>query len=116
MLVGIVLETLGWAMHRAYWGIWRTYRLYGNESMDLWMTENGYLALVPVVFILGGMILIIGPIFSFVIKKSRAVCYGIATVLVFSILWFMYWQLGDAFDADKLRKQSQQQVTVVDKD
>lgn len=111
MLVGVALEAFGWALHRFYWGLWRTYRLYGNEEMDQWFVSNGYLALIPITFILWGLVLITGPIISFVVRQGRWVCYGIAMAAVFSIYWFMYWQLGDAFVADKARKELQKQET-----
>lgn len=115
MLMGVLLESLGWAVHRFYWGLWRVYRLYGDDAMSTWFVNHAYLALIPATMIMVGLILIIGPIISLFFNSSRMQSYTIATVLVASMYWFWWWKLGDAFDAARLRSEglaAAQQITV----
>ncbi len=107
MLIGVLMESLGWALHRFYWGLWRVYRLYGNEEVSQWFVSHGYLALIPAAMILAGLVMIIGPIISIFFKNAgRVQNYMIATALIASLYWFWWWKLGDAFETARLRTEA----------
>ncbi len=102
LLVGITLEALGWCIHRMYWGVWRVYKLYGNEPMVQWYEDYGWVSLGPLGMIFIGLIFVLGPVISWLASiKSRLHYFAISAMFALSIQWFMFWKLGDAFEADR---------------
>ena len=97
LMFGFILEAAGWAIHRFYWGIWRVYRLLENEVMDKWFVDHAWLAIIPQFLVISGLVLIIGPVVSFLFETFKKNVnyhhYVLAIGSAFSLFWFFYWQL-----------------------
>ena len=113
MMIGIVSEAYGWAIHRLYWGLWRYARLYQNEPMQQWFIDNAYLALIPALMVVTGLILILGPAISWAVDTAkRSKFYIITGILILSTWWFFYWQLEQGFVEEKARKAQNQKEKI----
>ena len=105
MMWGIVFEAYGWCIHRFYWGQWRTARLYKDEEAQQWFVDHAYLALIPSVMVIIGLVLIIGPAISWVIQtKKRWTVYAVTFGFAVSIWWFAYWALEEGFRREREEK------------
>ena len=98
MLIGVVLESYGWAVHRIYWGLRRVSSLYDNDHMLKWFLDHAYIGLIPALMIIIGLVLILGPMLSFAIgTNNRKKFYFITLIFIMSTWWFTYWKMEEGY-------------------
>lgn len=98
MMCGIVIETYGWGLHRAYYAILNTYKLYDNQEMMKFFFDHRYITLIPIGMVLIGLVMILGPVTSFVTNSEKRWKHmAIVAAAIFGVAWFSFWKLDDAY-------------------
>lgn len=98
ILVGVILQTFGWMLMALSLSFDGLFKIHENLEMLQLMKENQYLQLIPSVFVLPGLVLVIGPMISILLSCSRLISYMIAIAFTFSIGWFVYWKLIESLN------------------
>lgn len=83
ILVGLLMEAIGWSLHRLYYGTTRFLREQGYE-MDQYLF-GAYVPMVPVCIIIMGLVLMLTPIWKQVLKIECHPCWAIMGS------WALYW-------------------------
>ena len=83
IMIGLLMEAIGWSLHRSYYGIIRFLR---EQGMDM---ENylfgAYMPLLPTCIIIMGLVLMLTPIWKQVFKIECHPCWAIMGS------WLLYW-------------------------
>lgn len=83
IMIGLLMEAVGWTMHRSYYGIVRFMREQGVDMQGLlW---GAYLPLLPTCIIIMGLVLMLTPIWKQVFKIECHPCWAIMGS------WLLYW-------------------------
>lgn len=98
ILVGVILQTFGWMLMALSLSFDGLFKIHENLEMLQLMKENQYLQLIPSVFVLPGLVLVIGPMINILLSCSRLISYMIAIAFTFSIGWFVYWKLIESLN------------------
>lgn len=62
VLIGASIEAFSWALHRAYWLVWRYYKMIeGNEAADVF-NDTAWMLYIPVLGLYTGAVLMMSPI------------------------------------------------------
>ncbi len=95
IMLGVVVECIGWAIHRTYWGMWRAYRNWGYIEWDKWFIDHGYLALIPSTIVLIGIAMITIPLWTLLRggKVTKLTDMYIPLGLMLGVYWFFWWQI-----------------------
>jgi len=110
ILIGVVVETFGWFLHRLFYGTRRILQLQEDYAFNSYVGEYTYITLIPIGIILLGLVLILSPLFSiFTCPKQgcpkdntgvscRWCNIAITSIMFFAISWFIWWHLGDMYE------------------
>jgi len=90
VLWGVLLEAIGWASHRLYWGLWRLGRENRWEHWDQWFITNAWLALIPVSIIILGLAIVFVPVWRTVSARDD---FWVPPLISFFVFWFFFWAL-----------------------
>jgi len=96
IMVGTALQTFGWMIMAILLSLEGLFKIHENIEMVQWLKENQYLTIIPSIFVLPGLVLVIGPMISILLSCSRFVSYVITTAFVFSVGWFIFWKLVES--------------------
>lgn len=105
VLWGVLLEAIGWACHRFYWGMWRLGRENGWPGWNEWFVNNGWIALVPVSIIIFGLAIIFIPVWRTVSKRDDFI---VPPAIAFCVFWFFFW----ALDTDQISLQGPPDIDI----
>lgn len=98
ILLGVAVEAVAWAIHRTYWGVWRTLRDWGYVEWDKWFVANGYLALVPISLVLIGIAMITIPLWTFLRggKVTKRTDILLPLTLMLCVYWYFWLRIDTA--------------------
>ena len=83
IIIGLMMEAVGWTMHRSYYGVTRFLREQGFE-MEHYLF-GAYLPLFPTCIIIMGLVLMLTPVWKQVFKIECHPCWAIMGS------WALYW-------------------------
>lgn len=85
IMIGLLMEAVGWTLHRSYYGVVRFLREQGVDMEGLlW---GAYLPLLPTCIIIMGLVLMLTPIWKQVFKIECHPCWAIMAS------WLLYWMV-----------------------
>lgn len=92
LLLGVAIEAYAWALHRLYWGTWRTLRAWGYDDWNIWFVNNSFLSLIPATLVLVGLTLILSPVWGFFngghVPGRKYIVIPVAFMV--SVWWFFF--------------------------
>lgn len=95
MLLGVGVEAMGWAMHRAFWGVVRRMKDDIGDRVYLVISSSWWPQAVLFTIILGGIIMILTPIWKMMFGRHwtwmpSALVFGTVLFFLSSELWFEF--------------------------
>jgi len=115
IMIGMFFESFGWALDRIYSGFNKIYKVYGNDTMDVWYVTNTWISLGPLLIVVVGLVFILGPIASmFFSIRDRVKAYVIVIAFSAALYWFVYWSLNDALQ-EHLQEKDSKTITKIKK-
>lgn len=85
IMIGLMMEAVGWAMHRSYYGVTRFLREQGFE-MERYLF-GAYVPMLPTCIVIMGLVLMLTPVWKQVFKVECHPCWAIIAS------WALYWTI-----------------------
>lgn len=113
ILLGVMLEAFGWSLHRLYYGVLNTYKLYEDMQAYNFIHDHRYISLIPMLLVYAGLILILSTVVSVATHStSRIKNTMVAAAIVISLSWLSYWQLSSGYERkNQIRAEKIEQTT-----